>query len=167
MGVPYGVGEGLDRGVKTAGTFMLEAMKIDQANTLAEQRSILALNWVRTQHGLPPMDVEDARDYLAQMTNPSTQQKPQTAPQPSADATAPSSGASAVPALALAERPQQMGRLEVPGGSASLTPAQASPAQALATAPMAAQAATPPPMKHEGINPFASGATAPRTRSTY
>lgn len=158
----YGVGEGLDRGVKTAGTFMLEAMKINQANKLAEMRSILALNWARIQAGLPPMEVEDARSYLEQMTNPTAQPKPAATPATAAPATP-----SEIPALALAEHPQQSGRLEVPGGSASVAPVPSSPAQALIPAPSTSAMPTPPPMKPEGVNPFASGAVAPRTRSTY
>ena len=161
----YGIGEGLDRGVKTAGTFMLEAMKINQANKLAEQRSILALNWARTQAGLPPMEVEDARSYLQQMTNPTAQQKPSAPPATAAPATP-----SAVPALSLAGTSQpDSQRLQMPVPEFQTpTPAAISPAQALIPSPEAsAPFATPPSMKPEGVNPFASGAVPPRTRSTY
>ena len=164
MGVPYGVGQGLNEGVKTAGTFMLEAMKINQANKLAEQRSILALNWARTQAGLPPLEVEDARSYLQQMTNPTAQPKPAATPATAAPATP-----SEVPALSLAGTSQpDSQRLQMPVPEFQTpTPPAASPAQALIPTPSPSAMPTPPPMKPEGVNPFASGAFAPRTRSTY
>lgn len=105
----YGIGQGLERGVGMATNALMQAMQMKQQRSLADIRTRLELEWQRGLAGLPPSSLDEEEDR---------QREP---------AYNPKLDTPSVPSVTYTEQPAQVGRFEVPGGSA-IAPPTARPA---------------------------------------
>ena len=100
----YGVGQGLERGVGMATNVLMQAMQTKQQQTRADIRARLWLEWQRGLAGLPSLQEEEDRER-EQANNPKL-------------------NTPSVPSVSYTEQPAQVGRFEVPGGSAIAPPTE-------------------------------------------